>query len=249
MLALADNDIPVPMNFLLLRPHMTYKMRMAIKVARGGAAGKTFYGHSNMQIQHEAGRKIAMMHYTTHMRAVVTEPRNVYVQHDVFSEEYKGGAGAKFWTPDSYRTKNNEHLQADIICVAIPPNEGVKNMPQAIDSSGRFYVEYAAGLADRADFEELHYSTAARYNALYGFHDSAKQQGADVSAFSAAYVADNRLMYQGHQFMYNTTSGNFDRVRTNKGHWGKNVYPGVGKVRSGKLTEMKDIDWTQYRTI
>jgi hypothetical protein len=37
---LVDQNIPVPMNFLLLRPHQQYKMRIAIKCATDGGSGK-----------------------------------------------------------------------------------------------------------------------------------------------------------------------------------------------------------------
>ena len=33
--------------------------------------------------------------------------------------------------------------------------------------------------------------------------------------------------------MYNRTTGRFDYVEFNTGHWGDIVYPGIGKVRAG----------------
>lgn len=244
MLNLARHDILVPLNFLLFRPHIQYKTRMGIKVATGGRAGRTYYGHSGMQIQHEAGRKIAHMHYTTHMRSVVTQPKNVYVQPDLFCQEYLGGNNVEFFDHESYKLKDNEHLRQSIICVAIPPAE--TKIPSPMDASGRFYVEYNAGLLRKEDFEELHYSTAFRYNHLYGFHMQAKKQGTDLPNFKSQYSHDNRAMYQGMQIMYNTKTNSFDKVRTNKGHRGKNIYAGVGEVFNGQLKEIEIQDFSKF---
>lgn len=245
MLNLARHNILVPLNFLLFRPHIQYKTKSGIKVGTGGKAGKTFTGHSGLQIQHEAGRKMALMHFTTHMRCVVTNPRNVYVQHDLFSSEYLGGNNVEFFNKDTYRVKNNENLRQSIICVAIPCAE--TKIPSPMDASGRFYVEYNAGLLRKEDFEELHYSTAARYNAIYGFHQTAKKQGTDMPNFTPnQFSHDNRLMYQGAQFNYNPKTDSYDQCIKNRGHRGENIYAGVGQVFNGQLEAIKQIDHTKY---
>jgi hypothetical protein len=68
MLGFAAADIVVPMGFVLFRPHMQVRTRIAIKVETDGGAGNMFFGHSDMQIQNEAGRKIGLAHYTTYQR-------------------------------------------------------------------------------------------------------------------------------------------------------------------------------------
>jgi hypothetical protein len=52
MLAFEDRNVMVPMNFLLLRPHMQYLTRTIIKCAANGKTGITAYGNSNMQVAH-----------------------------------------------------------------------------------------------------------------------------------------------------------------------------------------------------
>lgn len=247
MLALIDHNMVLPLGFLLMRPHMQYKMRMAIKVGLDGKAGNTAIGNSNMQIQHEAGVKMAHMHYTTHMKAIVTNPKHVYVQPDVFSEEYQGGNGIRFYDREKYQQRDPENLKYSIICVAVPPNE--KDFPVTMSASGRFYTEYKLGLVRKEDYEELHYSTAFRANAEFGFQRQIRKQAGDLPSRIASIVAENHIMHQGHQWMYNPKTMSFDRVRTNKGHWGKNVYAGVGEVRRGELKEMEKIDYTKYSTI
>jgi len=243
MLNLAQNNILVPMNFLLFRPHMQYKMRTLIKCQLDGGSGKTYIGHTDLGIEGEIATKTQKMNFTTYMRAVVKEPKNVYVQHNVFSEEYQGGNGIGFYNPESYRTHDPDDLRESIICIAVPCVE--RNFPSPMDTSGRHYVEYASGLVTERDFRELHYSTAFRANQEYGFHIAAKKQGNRLENYSSQTIHENRRMYQGHQWMYNAKLGKYDKVRTNKGHWGSNVYPGVGKIRNGSIeNEMREMDYT-----
>jgi hypothetical protein len=141
-----------------------------------------------------------------------------YVQPDIFSEDYEGGAGARFYSPETYRTKDLENLKYSLICVALPIVE--TDIPSPMDISGRFYTEYTMGLLTKAKFEELHYSTAYRYNQLYDFHNTqGRAQGMDTPSIAPGRAHINRICYQGHQWMFNHKTNAFDKVRTNKGHW------------------------------
>jgi hypothetical protein len=54
----AKNNVAVKIGLALFRPHCTYRTKYGIKCLSGGGAGYTFFGHSNMQIEHEAARKV-----------------------------------------------------------------------------------------------------------------------------------------------------------------------------------------------
>ena len=64
----------------------------------GAETGYSFYGHTDMQIAHDAGRKVGMAHYTGYFSALVVEPNNVYVFEDLFCQRYLGGMGVEFWS-------------------------------------------------------------------------------------------------------------------------------------------------------
>jgi len=87
---LAQRHIYVPIGLMLLRIHCTYKTLTGIKVASGGRAGYTVFGHSDVQIAHDAARKVGIAHYTTYLSAVVTDPKKVYIVQDMFCERYLG---------------------------------------------------------------------------------------------------------------------------------------------------------------
>lgn len=238
MLRLDDNDVIVPFNFVIWRPHMQYRTRGIIKCAQNGGTGNLFIGNSSFNIGYETGRKMAQMHYTTHFRAVVTEPKNLYVQPDVYCQEIEGGAGCRFYDPESYAAMDNDHLENSLICTACPITETI--FPMAMDISGRFYTDFGTGTVPRAQFERLHYSTAARYNLLYNFLRSNKN-GTDVPHLGPGRNHVNRICWQGHQQNMNPKSKEYSIVITGKGHWRENAtYAGCAPIRNGALEQFRE---------
>ena len=242
MLSFCNNNVMVPMNFLLFRPHMQYRTRAIIKCKQDGGSGITAVGHSNLGIASEsAGRKVSQMHYTTHFRSVIVYPKNVYVQPDVYVQEAEGGAGVRFYNPDTYAQIDLDNLEASLICAAVPITE--THFPSPLDLSGRFYTEFNMGMAARSQYENLHYSSAARYNALYNFMTAARQ-GTDVPHLAPGRSHRNRVCYQGHQQNHNAKTGDFNRITVNKGHWTKNVAAGNGGIRHGAMETLETIDYS-----
>lgn len=188
LMGFARNHIYVPLGFLLLRPHATYKTRFGIKVAAGGQTGFTFFGHSNMQIETEAARKVGMMHYTAYLSAVVMQPKNVYVVEDLFCQKYLGGMGVEFWSPDEYKNAISRRSKS-IICAPLPPN--FKKIEQKIDIRGRWYTEQKMGLVSQERFDKPLYPGCGRMNVLFGMSDKMNKQT------GARKVAMNTVCWQG----------------------------------------------------
>ncbi len=198
LLSLADHDVAVGLNFLILRSHMQYRTRGIIKCAQHGKTGITPIGHSDLSIGHETNRKLAQIHYTTHFRSVITQPKNVYVQPDVYVQECEGGAGCRFYDVETYTAMNNDELNNSLICVAVPVTETI--FPSPLDISGRFYTDFGTGAVPRLHQERLHYSSAARYCAMYNFLKSNKV-GSDVPQMTPGKNHINRVCYQGFVHM------------------------------------------------
>jgi hypothetical protein len=179
------------------------------------------------------------MHYTVHMRCVILYPNNVWVQPDVYCQQSESGSGVRFYDVDSYKARDTANLVNSLICVATPITE--TKYPSPLDISGRFNVEYVAGLTTKTGYEPLHYSTAARYNALYGFHSYlSTKMGSDQPHIQAGRSHNNRICHQGHQAAYNRITGKHDKVTINKGHWGPNVYAGCAPIRNGDLSVLQE---------
>lgn len=237
MVRLAANDVVVPMNFLIFRPHMQYRTRAIIKCKQNGGTGVTAVGHSNMMIESTATTKMARMHYTVHMRSIIVYPKNVYVQPDVYVQESAGGAGCRFYDKESYSALNNDNLENSLLCIAVPITETI--FPSPLDISGRFTTSTGQNIGVRGNMERLHYSSAARYNALYDFMRSART-GLDMPTMGAGRAHLNRICYQGHQQNWNEKKAEFSRITPSRGHFGKNgSYAGAASVRNGALEQFE----------
>lgn len=237
MKRLAENDVVVPMNFLIFRPHMQYRTRAIIKCKQNGGTGVTAVGHSNMMIESTATTKMARMHYTVHMRSIIVYPKNVYVQPDVYVQESAGGAGCRFYDEQSYRALNNDNLENSLLCIAVPITETI--FPSPLDISGRFTTSAGQNIGVRGRDERLHYSSAARYNALYDFMRSARS-GLDMPTMNVGRSHLNRICYQGHQQNWNPNKSEFSRITPSRGHFGKNgSYAGAASVRNGALEQFE----------
>ncbi len=190
LMSFARNHVYVPIGLLLMRPHCTYRTRFGIKCAAGGKSGNTFFGHSNMQIEHEAARKVGMMHYTAYLSAVVLYPKNVYVVEDLFCEKYLGGMGVEFWSAAKYKTTTNRKSKS-IICAPLPPN--CKKIEQKIDIRGRWFTDQTLGLVTQERFDRPLYAGAGRMCQIFGFHDAQRK----TRASNRGAVAVNLVCWQG----------------------------------------------------
>lgn len=226
------NNILFPMNFLILRPHGTWRGRTCIKMLGGGAAGNMYLAHGSAEVGHDAQRMISVLHSVAYMAAIVQNAQHVYAAPNLYIDRYMGGLGMRFFNPASYQRRSAEHSEESIVVVAVPYLE--REFPNPLDIAGRHYTDYDSGLIDLKNNNELHYSTAYRYNNEYHFFSRSNQQ--DELSQPTVLPGDvhmNRICWSGAQFNYNRLSGKFDYYEYNTSGWGELVYPGCGRVRNG----------------
>lgn len=227
------HNILFPMNFLLLRPHATYRGRTAIKVLSG--CGNTYYCAGHSEIGHDAARMISLLHSVAYMAAIVDRPQHVWAEANLYVDRYLGGLGIRFYTPESYANRSSQGNVDSIVVVALPYVEKHDDLPNPLDIAGRYYTEYEQGLIDMKANNELHYSTAYRYNQMYQFYNATTAM--DDQNYPTVIPEDthmNRICWAGAQFMFNGASNKFDFYEYNTSPWGELVYPGCGRVRDGK---------------
>lgn len=59
-----NNNIILPLNFLIPRPHQRYQMHFAIKCLAGSQTGNTYMGHSDFIVGDDPKVKMHYGHYT-----------------------------------------------------------------------------------------------------------------------------------------------------------------------------------------
>jgi hypothetical protein len=224
-------NLPFPGNFFLSRPHACYRARQAIKLL-AGQIGNTYCAHINAELGQDASRMIGLLHVVEYMSAIVTAPQHVYVEQAPYVDDYYGGMGMQFWDPDSYQKRIARGNEQSILCFFVPYAE--KSFPNPMDIAGRFYVEYDYGLFNLHNrYENLHYSTAYRYNYLYQIYTRATaHDDMTVPTVIPEDVHVNRHCWEGEKRSWNRSTTSFDHVTKNTGHWGP-TYAGCGKVRKG----------------
>lgn len=235
MLGLDMNNILFPWNFLLPRPYATYRGRTAIKVLSG--CGNTYYCAGHSEIGHDAARMISLIHSVAYMAAIIDKPQHVWAEGNLYVDRYFGGLGVRFFTPETHANRSANGNLDSIICIALPYVETHDKLPNPIDIAGRYYTEYDQGLLDMRENNELHYSTAYRYNMMYQFYNASSAM--DTQNYPTVIPEDvhmNRICWAGAQFMFNGVSNKFDFYEYNTSPWGELVYPGCGRVRDGKET-------------
>lgn len=228
-----SNNLLFPMNFLILRPHGTWRGRTCIKMLGGGEAGNTYFAHGSAEVGHDANRMISVLHSVAYMAAIVQNAQYVYAAPNLLIDAYYGGLGMGFFNPTSYQKRSPDGSENSIIVVAVPYKE--RQFPNPLDIAGRFYTDYDNGLVDIRHNDDLHYSTAYRYNNKeYLFYTrSNPQDELSEPTVIPEHVHMNRICWQGAQYMYNRVSGKFDYCELNTSGWGDLVYPGCGRVRRG----------------
>lgn len=215
---MAQRHIYVPIGLALLRIHCTYKTLTGIKVASGGRAGYTVFGHSDVQVAHDAARKVGIAHYTTYLSAIVTNPKLVYIVQDMYCERYLGGMDVTFWpNASAYKNAHNRRHKS-ILCIPLPPN--VKKLEKKIDVRGRWYTEYQLGLVSDERYALDLYPGAARMNALCGWADANRK---DLQSKRTGGAARNMVVWQGHEWYFNTKNGTWDDWTPEAGHMGSKV--------------------------
>ncbi len=242
---LADQDVLLPVQFLLLRPHCTYRTRYAIKCADNGVAGFFAYGASSMNVAHSASVKTRLMHYTAYMAPVVTNPKMVYVQEDVFCTNYFGGMGTEFWSLDEYNNKGANRTKRSIICTMLPLNMPY-DMENKIDIRGYWYSAAAAKLVDAERFSRGCYPGGDRTAALCQWWDPVRKGALGNQVARSRNVAINYVCFQGVQFRYNSKNDTWGDVTIEQGHFGPDVLPGCGKVRKGAFKFLKPASYVNH---
>ena len=178
-------------------------------------------------------QKLHYGNFSVYTKSVVYRQQQVYLAQNMFSTAYHGGTGSQFFTSiddhNAYLEAGNQTKHAkSLFAILAPYSSSLYANP--LDITGKYNGNLAA--LNGTDGNEKHFATADFYKKLWQWSD----QIAD-SPTRTCFDTDegtNTVCFQGHQSLYNPSAGGmFDIVIKNSGHWGPNVYPGVGKVRNG----------------
>ena len=239
--SLMANKSRVPFDILLLRPFMTYSMSSAILMKCGWETGATFVGHSDFILGDDVVSKLHYGNFTFYSKAVVTNPKNIIIAENIFSQGYIRGNGVEFFkvdpqcpttkTPTGYKPQSGEH-EADFISVLIPYGSGDK-LPNPLDIEGHQLYD-SSKTSSKLQKHEPGMAKASAYmdadfvSEVFRLHEFSKDRADPANDPFINYEAtQNTICFRGHSFHYDPTTCQHTAVTINTGHWGKDVYPGT----------------------
>ena len=143
--------------------------------------------------------------------------RNVYLAEDMFSTGYVGGNDTQFFkTAADYQkyTSGGDNF-ASIFALLAPYSS--QEYPNPMDMTGKFRREREP-LDETAEDGSVkyHYASAPFYDKLWNFQTDDYTADND-SRFVCGSGAMNTMIFQGHQALYNPSTGLFDLVVKNTG--------------------------------
>ena len=173
--------------------------------------------------------------------------QQVALAENIYCTGYVGGNGCKFYHEKSQIQKNTkDHIEADIFALLVPYESGVSGdgvvgavdeFPNPLSITGSF--DHENFYADETDTTSLHYATANFYKNFWGW--ASGQAGDKDMPYFESYSQYNTVRFQGHQQLYNPSTGLFDIITPGTGHWGDRIYPGCGRVRKGMARMLQPV--------
>jgi hypothetical protein len=235
-------DVVFPFNMLYFRPYMTYNMSTGVCLKAGAGTGETLVGQSDFQMGDDVQRKVHFGHYTIKYKSIVYNERAVYHAHDYMCTGYLGGNDTRFVTAKSRQDfaqsqGDNEHFHSMFACL-VPYQRTA--YPNPMDITGSFYDRVRGEKTSK----NLHYPSANFYKKYWNWSNE-QQESPNEAKYTSERGTMNTVCFQGHQAMFSPNTGSYTQVIENTGHWGRNVYPGVGKVRAGLASAIQQVSYSE----
>jgi hypothetical protein len=96
-----DNNVHVPINFILWRPFIKFEMFNVVVMQSGLQTGANMLGKSSMCFDNSAADKMMLGHYTFWHASVVFNHRRIEILENVFPKRYLGGWDTQWITSAS----------------------------------------------------------------------------------------------------------------------------------------------------
>jgi hypothetical protein len=231
---------------LIFRPFQTWTMASCILLKAGSELGNTFHGHHDMQLQNDAIRKIMVGHYTFYSRAVVKNEKLVSVVEDVMANDYVAGEGVKFFDAASFKSRwadqeiGRKEMSESLIAFSVDMDDDatttkdkIHELPDALDLLGDFPEAQEGSIAENTKMFE----GVDVLEKELGLGSLRPMRNAEGNLFLKSMMPLNTVCFRGHTYRSvkdsNGDFGKFKLTQNGRGHWGQNIYPGVGAHRTG----------------
>lgn len=161
---------------------------------------------------------------------------------DIISKRYISGNDMSIFNKETHSefTANSENAaNAKSILIMVIPADGRHyeghEYENPIDLTGKYSFDMVPNGNDRP-----HYATADWYRLYYQLNNDRTMQDQDYFSYNTRL---NTITFAGHYFTWNSSAGSYSIPHQGTGHWGSNVYEGVGQVRNGVMKSMRECNY------
>jgi hypothetical protein len=247
--AMVDADMRVPFDCIVTRPHITFHTLCAVKMLADGETMRTMVSKVTFEMANDPKTHSHVGSLVWRSCAFVAHPENIGVARSIFVNGVRQGLRMGFIDPKAYNPTQGTFDDQSIIVIAISQNEQIDG--NLFSLNGTLHVPEFGHLSLTKDPLRPQYSTAARYNRLYGWNEQI--HGQDLSRIPQSLQQDrsrnNTLCMPGAFISYDFTTGSPTVFNTGRGHLAGLVYPGCAKVLDGYSEEVNQNPWVGYRIV
>ena len=226
-------DLLHPFRYLLARPHARYETCTVVKMLPGLETGRTNFGHVMAEVGDDPIQRCHTVNLTYWSSALITEPKNININHNCAVVGYHGGLGAGFFDRAAYNPQQNKYGRSrhdSIFAIALPLQEQIEANP--LNITGRFDWISEDGRQMGDSKSDLTYSTAAFYNGYWGWQQyrwNSDLTQAGPGPLQTHFSVPNAYCYPSMTKYDDGTS------TSNLGHWKNHtVGPGCAGPRIGQ---------------
>jgi hypothetical protein len=242
------NNLPVPMGFLFVLPHMQYMMGSAFMCVPGSSLGNSWIGHVNWENGSDIVRKITVGSLTFYAKALIQNTKLLSHARNIFCKEYLGGNSSKCWT---YTTRDTDkYQQGDIsdrsVFILAVPADWKPEKDKYLDITGRYNPNIVGAIRSPS---ELHYPTALAYSDYWNWNHGYLNAAQWRDYFYPSITKMNTVCVRGFHVLYDVNAKNLKHVRRNLGHWGSMVGPGAALIRRGVAHRMEPHEYSNSTAV
>lgn len=244
-----NNNILIPFNAILFRPHILHETGSMIIMEGGTRAGFTAITNEDMRCNYDAQSKTMMAHFTVHAKPIVVNEAAVNVIHNVSFHRYIGGNNVEFfYNPEEFaqHSSNVRRPSRGSIVSALTSITDTR-FCNPMDMTGTWNPNFFKGLTIGSTFEQstekwFHYETAPLMSAIFSLKKDNVFSKPFVKALNTSdlnipYV--NTLCWLGSFKFWDPSTKQFTGLQINTSPLGP-TYIGCDEVRSGKRSSFHD---------
>lgn len=234
MVAMHRNDIFVPVNIILARPHMTYNVSSVIMMKAGVETGETIIGQQDFQMSSNTQDRTLEASYVYYGKAIVKKSRNVVVAPSVFIQSYIRGNNTEFIDNSALGEiqQSGAVFESSKSILALMVPIGGEYMQ-------RNYIDIRGTNDNEPDVK--YHASADYYNSLLSINPS------DIASPTEDFVDYAGMTYQPNTicFLGHVEYGHDqEHINRNTGHLGPETYDQVNHSRrEGMFTPVKQMNY------